>query len=221
MKNTAALLLYFAIGVACFTGCAKNNEAFTQKSYTAKSQEITEVFVDVRDRQIEVALSDDNHIHIEYFENSKEYYDISVSDGHMLTMTAQSGKEWTDYIGGKSAATAGKIVLQLPNGMLTAIKISTTNETISLPALSVIDEVFLSSRGGNIAFDQLKAGNSITLESKNGDITGTIIGSYDDYRVSCNVKKGKSNLPSSKEDGTKALAISNNNGDVEIEFISE
>lgn len=221
MKKIVVLLMCFVLGVTCLTGCAKNDEALTQKSYTAENEEITEVLIDVRDRQIEVALSTDNQIHIDYFENNKEYYDISVSDGHTLTMTSQSDKEWTDYIGGKSAIDTRKISLQLPNKILTTLKLSTTNENISLPAMTVVDELSLSSHGGNIVFEQLNVGKSIYLDSKNGDISGTIIGSYDDYAISCNVKKGESNLPSSKESGTKTLIVSNNNGDVDIEFVSE
>lgn len=221
MKKIVVLLMCFVLGVTCLTGCAKNDEALIQKSYTAEIEEIREVLIDVRDRQIEVALSTDNQIHIDYFENSKEYYDISVSDGHTLTMTSQSDKEWTDYIGGKSAIDTRKISLQLPNEILTTLKLSTTNENISLPAMTVVDELSLSSHGGNIVFEQLNVGKSIYLDSKNGDISGTIIGSYDDYAISCYVKKGESNLPSSKESGTKTLTVSNNNGDVDIEFVSE
>ena len=221
MKKMILLLMCLVFSAACFTGCAKDEEAFTPKSYTAESKEITAVSVDVRDRQIEVTASEDDQIHIDYFENSKEYYDISVSDGHTLTMTAQSDKEWTDYIGGKSAIDTRKISLQLPNTILTTLKLSTTNENISLPALTVSDDLSLSCHGGNLVFNQLNVGNSINLDSKNGDITGTILGSYDDYMISCNVKKGKSNLPSSKENGTKTLTVSNNNGDIDIEFVSE
>lgn len=220
MKRIAALLICLAAGVACLTGCTKNNEAFTQKSYTAESENISEVFVDVRDRQIEVTLSSDHQIHIDYFESSKEYYDISVSDGQTLTMTAQSDKEWTDYIGGKSDMDTRKISLQLPDDILTTLKVSTTNGNISLPALTVIDGLSLSAHGGNIVFDKLDVGKSIYLDAKNGDISGTIMGSYEDYTISCNVKKGESNLPSGKENGTKTLAVSNNNGDIDIEFVS-
>ena len=52
----------------------------------------------MRDREIEVTLSDDEQVHIQYSENSKEYYDISVSDGNVLTMVNANNKEWTDYM---------------------------------------------------------------------------------------------------------------------------
>lgn len=221
MKKFIALLVCLILGVTCLTGCTNNGEAFTEKSYTSEDKEITEICIDVRDREIKVMLSPDNQIYINYFENSKEYYDISISNNHTLTMTAASDKEWTDYVGGKSAAGSRQILLQVPDALLTVLKISTTNEDISLPALTVIDDLSLSSHGGNIVFDQLNIGKSIYFGAKNGNISGTIIGSYDEYAISCNVKKGESNLPSSKENGTKTLTVSNNNGDINIEFVSE
>ena len=103
---------------------------------------------------------------------------------------------------------------------MTTLKISTTNENITLPALAVNGTVSLSSQGGNIVFDRLDVGNTISLSAKNGDITGLIVGSYDDYAISCDSKKGESNLPSSKKGGKKSLTVSNNNGDINIEFIN-
>lgn len=221
MKKMIALLVSFVLSAAYLTGCTKNDEAFTQKNYTVEGEEVTEISIDVRDRQIEVMLSPDNQVHIEYFENSKEYYDISVTDNHTLTMTAENDKAWTDYIGGKSAAGSRKILLQVPDTLLAALKLSTTNEDILLPAGTVIGDISLSSQGGNIVLDKLYAEKSINLSAKNGDVTGSIIGSYDDYTISCDSKKGESNLPSSKEGGAKTLTVSNNNGDIDIEFVSE
>lgn len=221
MKRIVALLVSFVLSAAYLTGCTKNDEAFTQKNYTVEGEEVTEISIDVRDRQIEVMLSPDNQVHIEYFENSKEYYDISVTDNHTLTMTAENDKAWTDYIGGKSAAGSRKILLQVPDTLLAALKLSTTNEDILLPAGTVIGDISLSSQGGNIVLDKLYAEKSINLSAKNGDVTGSIIGSYDDYTISCDSKKGESNLPSSKEGGAKTLTVSNNNGDIDIEFVSE
>lgn len=221
MKRIVILLMCFIFSTAYLTGCTNNYEAFTQKIYTAEGDEITEICIDVQDRQIEVVLSPDNQVHIDYVESSKEYYNISISDGHKLTMTAESDKEWTDYIGIKSNSGFGKISLQLPDTLLPVLKLSTTNEDISLPALTVIGDISLSSQGGNIIFDKLNVENTISLNAKNGDISGSIIGSYDDYAISCNVKKGKSNFPTSKENGTKTLKVSNNNGDIDIKFISD
>ena len=172
----------------------------------------------MRDREIEVTLSDDEQVHIQYSENSKEYYEISVSDGNVLTMVNASNKEWTDYIGGKPSAEDRKIVLQVPTALLDTVTLSTTNEDVSLPVLAVTGSIDISTNGGNITFESLDVGNTLTLNAKNGDISGTVVGSYDDFNIQSEIKKGDSNLSSYQGSGGKFLNVSCNNGDVAINF---
>lgn len=220
MKKIVSLFIGLALGAAMLAGCSHNAEPFTQESYTADAAQIQEINMEVQDRFIEVSLSNDNQIHVAYYKNSEEFYDISVLDGHILTITSVNDKEWTDYIVGKTAAENRKISLQIPNALLTALTLSTTNEDISLPALTIAGDVSLSTNGGDIAFEKLNAEKSITLRSKNGNITGTVVGSYDDFAITCDSKKGKCNLPPKKENGAMTLQVHNNNGDVAIEFVN-
>ena len=64
-------------------------------------------------------------------------------------------------------------------------------------------------------------GNALTLSAKNGNVTGTVVGSYDDFSIQTEIKKGKSNLPDNKDSGNKKLEVSGNNGDVNIEFVAK
>ena len=153
----------------------------------------------MRDREIEVTLSDDEQVHIQYSENSKEYYDISVSDGNVLTMVNANNKEWTDYIGGKPSTKDRKIVLQMPTTVTGSIDISTND--------------------GNITFESLDVGNTLTLTVKNGDISGMIGGRYEDFVIQSEVKKGDSSLPKHKDIGKKTLKVLCNNGDVDVTFV--
>lgn len=148
------------------------------------------------------------------------YYEISVSDESILTMTGASNKEWTDYIGSKPAAEDRRISLQLPDALLENLTISTTNEDITLPALAVTRQISLSTNGGSIAFETLDVGSALTLSAKNGDISGAVAGSYDDFSIQTEIKKGESNLPGDKDDGEKALRVSCNNGVVDIAFVN-
>lgn len=218
MKKTLTSLLCLTVACLALAGCSDNNPPFEEKSYTPDTQ-IREIQLDVEDRSIEVALSPDNQVHIQYFENSKEYYQISVSDENVLTMTSASDKAWTDYIGGKPAAEDRRIRLEIPDGLLENVTLSTTNENITLPALAVTGEISLSSNGGNLSFESLDVGRALTLHAKNGNITGTIAGSYDDFVIQTQIKKGESNLPDEKSGGERTLDISCNNGDVSIEFV--
>lgn len=173
----------------------------------------------MRDREIEVTLSDDEQVHIQYSENSKEYYDISVSDGNVLTMVNANNKEWTDYIGGKPSTKDRKIVLQMPTTLLDTVTLSTTNEDISLPVLAVTGSIDISTNDGNITFESLDVGNTLTLTVKNGDISGMIGGRYEDFVIQSEVKKSDSSLPKHKDIGKKTLKVLCNNGDVDVTFV--
>ncbi len=220
MKKIISLALCLILGSFILSGCSNNSEPFEEKSYTSDTQ-IHEINLDVQDREIEVSLSEDEQVHIQYSENSKEYYDISVSDDNVLTMTSASDKQWTDYIGVKPAAEDRKISLQVPDALLENLTLSTTNEDITLSALAVTGSINISSNGGNIAFGNLDVGSALTLNVKDGDISGAIVGSYDDFSIQSEIKKGESNLPDHKDSGEKTLNVSSNNGDVNIEFVNK
>lgn len=220
MKKMISLVLCIVLGSFVLAGCSDNSEPFEKKSYTSDTP-INEINLDVQDREIEVSLSADEQVHIQYSENSKEYYNISVSDENVLTMTSASNKGWTDYIGGKPSAENRKISLQIPGTLLKNLTLSTTNEDVTLSALAVTGSIHISSNGGNIAFGNLDVGSALTLSVKNGDISGAIIGSYDDFSIQSEIKKGESNLPDHKGSGEKALNVSSNNGNVNIEFVNE
>lgn len=217
MKKIIALALCLVLSSFVLAGCSGENEPFEKKSYTPDTQ-VSGINLDVRDREIEVTLSNDEQVHIQYSENSKEYYEISVSDGNVLTMVNASNKEWTDYIGGKPSAEDRKIVLQVPTALLDTVTLSTTNEDVTFPALAVTGSIDISTNGGNITFESLDVGNTLTLNAKNGDISGTVVGSYDDFNIQSEIKKGDSNLSSYQGSGGKFLNVSCNNGDVAINF---
>ena len=219
MKKIISLVLCLMLGSFTLAGCSNSGEPFEEKSYTPDTQ-ISEINLDVQDREIEVSLSEDGQVHIQYSENSKEYYNISVSE-NVLTMTSASNKNWTDYIGGKPSAENRRISLQIPDALLENLTISTTNEDITLSALAVTGSISISSNGGNIAFEALDVGNALTLSAKNGDVSGAVIGSYDDFAIQSDIKKGESNLPDNKGGGEKTLIVSCNNGDVDIELIRD
>lgn len=220
MKKTISLVSCLVLGSFILSSCSNSSKPFEEKSYTSDTQ-INEINLDVRDRKVEVSLSEDEQVHIQYSENSKEYYDISVSDESVLTMASAYDKEWADYIGVKPSAEDRKIWLQMPNALLDTIRLSTTNEDISLPSLAVTESISLSSNGGNITFESLDVGNSLTLAIKNGDISGAIVGGYDDFAIQSETKKGDSNLPDKKEGGEKTLNVNSNHGNVNIAFVKK
>lgn len=169
--------------------------------------------------RLEVSASEDNRISIDYFDGEKEYLDITVSESNKLTVKLVFNKEWTDFIGTKPSAEYRKIKIKVPNDLLTVFSATTTNENIKINALSFRETVSLDANSGNLICERVNVGKAISLTVKNGDITGSIIGGWDDFSISCKIKKGDCNLPALKESGQKSFSADCNNGDINIEFV--
>ena len=132
-------------------------------------------------------------------------------------MTGASNKEMTDYIGSKPRRRYRRISLQVPDALLKTSRFH--DERGHHPPRARRNRADQpSTNGGSIAFETLDVGSALTLNSKNGDISGAVAGSYDDFSIQTEIKKGESNLPGDKDDGEKALRVSCNNGDVDIAF---
>ena len=84
MKKTFVLTIGAIAMMGLLAGCSNNESSFTAQSYVS-SEPVSGVCVDVSDREIEVSVSSDDLVHIDYFESDKEYYTISVLDDGILT----------------------------------------------------------------------------------------------------------------------------------------
>ena len=215
-KSATVFAAIIGMGLCMFSGCS-NGGTFTQSNYSSGEAIINNVILDVSDREVEVVVSSDNQIHIDYFESEKEYYNFSET-GKTLKMTLVFDKEWTDFIGTKADKEYRKIKLEIPDAMLTNLTVTTTNERIKLSELKVKESISLDSNGGGVEIQKLSAGEKISLTSKNADITGSIAGGWDDYTIKVTIKKGNSKL-TDKDGGEKLLIVDCNNGDVDIDLI--
>lgn len=219
MKQQMAALAVCAVFAAIFTmvGCS-GSETFEAKNYSSGEADVRSVVIDVEDRAVEVGPSDDGQVHIEYSESEKEFYKVKLSESGELTMTLQTDKDLTDYIGTKPGAEYRMIRLFVPDGILSDLTIRTTNEAVEVASLSVQGVVSLDSNGGDLNFEKIGVGNRLELTAKNGNITGSVLGGWDDFSISCEFKKGECNLPQNKEGGDKTLLVNCNNGDIAVTF---
>ncbi len=217
MKKWFAVLLALVGALAAFAGCS-DAENFTPKTYRSGESAVEEIVVEVTDREVEIAASEDGQIHIEYFDSEKEFLEITGAETGRLTVRLVQNKEWTDFIGVKPSEEFRKVSVRVPDGKIVRLSASTTNESIRVEALSFAESVTLSSNGGDVVCERVGVGASIALTVKNGDITGTVVGAWDDFSITCTGKKGECNLPERKEGGTKTLAVAYNNGDVDLQI---
>ena len=107
--------------------------------------------------------------------------------------------------------------MRIPSS-ITDITVNSTNENITVTQLNT-KNIYLSNVGGDIKLNKLNVEKEISINVKNGDINGSVIGGYDDFAITCTIKKGNSNLPAEKINGKKTLKTFCNNGDINIEFI--
>ena len=102
------------------------------------------------------------------------------------------------------------------------LTLSTTNEDITLSALSVTESISISSNGGNIAFEALDVGSALHLTVKNGDISGERLQeAMMILPFSQKSKKARAICRTIKTAEPKLLNVSSNNGDVNIELAGE
>ena len=211
------LLISVLILLCIGSGCASDGD-FVPMEYSAEAGKVNAIILDVRDRRIDISPSSDGKIHIDYFTSDKEGYDINLSESGELSMKSTSNKGWMDFIGVKPSASKRVISMRLPSSVAFSLKAETTNESIAVNNLQSLKDASLSSNGGDIVFDNIGVEDSLTLYAQNGDVNGTLIGSYDDFSISYDVKKGKCNLPL-KDGGEKLLDVTVNNGNVNIELV--
>ena len=220
MKKTIFIALFLITAAAALAGCSGSSEEFAAQSYTADAASIKEISIDIRDRTIELVPSDNDEILIDCFESDAEYYSFSVSDKGALTLTSEIDKSLGNYVGIKADKEKRTIALHVPNSLLSSLTLSTTNGNITLPEMSA-ESINLYVNNGDINFERLNVESSLSVETKNGNIHGSVLGGYDDFSITCEIKKGDTDLPAQKDGGSKRLYAAANNGDINIEFIKD
>ncbi len=214
LLTTLAAVLASAVTLLSLSACG-GNETFAPGNYSCEGAAVAEIRLDLSDREVAIERSQDGKIYIDYFTSDKEYYDIAV-EGGTLSVGLVFDKSWTDYIAIKPEERFRQITLRLPDTLFTSLEVKTTNANVHISP-AAFESVAVDVNGGDIAFEELSAG-SISLSAKNGNIVGSVLGGWDDFSITCQIKKGESNLPEHKEGGEKTLTVDCNNGDVDISF---
>lgn len=214
IKKTLGMALLCLSVLTMGTGCAAQ-PLYQTGSYTIGAGEVECIFIDVADRKIELRESQDGQIHLSYAESEKEAYRILVED-KKLSMSSEYNKKWTDYFGGIAALEDRTIYLSIPSGEIQTLQLNSSNEDILVPALEISESLQIFINHGDILLEGVAVGGNIKVEAKNGNISGRVYGTYDDFSILSKAHKGESNLPSKKEGGRKALEAYTNNGNIDL-----
>ena len=109
--------------------------------------------MELRDREIQVTDSPDEQMHVIFYENTKEYYDLTYPAKDTLEIQWVSNKSWLDYIGGKAPEHARTVILQVPQTSLETLQLFTTNGDIVMGNTAITRSITLESNGGDILLE--------------------------------------------------------------------
>ena len=196
------------------TSC-NNNETFTENTYLA-TDEVLEINIDVNDKLVNVNVTDNTTVSITYYTSEKSGYDISLNNG-ILNIVDTYNKEFGDFIGVQANINYRTLNVNVPSTLLNNLSVKTTNENINITNINSTN-ISLDCNNGDIVVSNINIIKETSLNIKNGNINGDIYGDYADFIVTCDIKKGNTNLINTMT-GTKILNVSSNNGDVNINFI--
>ncbi|MGW5955043.1 DUF4097 family beta strand repeat-containing protein [Bacillus mycoides] len=143
---------------------------YEEKSYSIEADKISQIFLSDMDRSVDVVKSNDNEVHITYFENDKESYAIDVSDDKNLIMKANTNKELKDYVGLNSDKTHRNVKISVPRGMESGVEIKTSKGDINLSEVNISGSIDATTSNGKIKASNVEIEKSFKVETKNDDI---------------------------------------------------
>ena len=141
---------------------------------------------------------------------------ITLDNIEILTVNGEVEVSDLKLKEGLTAITSnGEVVIENVNAEY-EVSAVTTNGRISLDDIKA-KEIEASTLNGRISFTSLEASESLGFDTVNGEITGSIVGKQEDFKISTDTVIGKCNLKN-KEYGIKKLSAGTVNGRIEIEF---
>ncbi len=143
---------------------------YEQRSYSYTLDEVKSLDINGRFCDIRLAPSKSNELVITTFENEQEYFEFDVSATRELSINQIINKRWYNYIGVHIDLVDRAMVIEVPEGLLGEIDVSSQSGTIHVTELVTNDMVALSSKSGDIKVDGLSAPNQVSVNSKSGEI---------------------------------------------------
>lgn len=174
-KKIAAVIVTLGLAIiisACTTDSdsQKNPISYEEKSYSIDSDKVTQISLSDEGRTVEVMESNDNKIHIRYFESDKEFYEINVTDKNELVMKLVTDKNWKDYVGLDTDKAHRIVQIAVPSGISSGVNILTSKGNVVLSDVNIGGSVEATTSDGLIEMTNVTANKNLKLATKNDDI---------------------------------------------------
>ncbi len=114
--------------------------------------------------------SNTNKIHIKYYENEKQYYDLNIINDNILSINFIENLKWYERINIVNLTNYSNYTpeLYLPDNFDVSLNINSVNGKVSLDDV-VFKNLKVNNTNGSIKLKNI-VGNDITIQGKNGSI---------------------------------------------------
>lgn len=176
MKNFIIIgIIVIAIGLGVFAcGFAmsgwnifemETQQSFEEKTYTSTSK-INEIQIDDKNTPVILTKSKDDKVHITYYENNKEKYNIS--ENGVLSIKKIDNYKWYDYFFNITFQMKS-LTVEIPETFKGDITVDTNNAKINIEDLEV-NNLIAATSNGVIEISSLKANKNIEVQTSNGSV---------------------------------------------------
>lgn len=210
---TVIIMLGLVISIsACTTNSdsQKKSTSFAEKNYAIDAKKIEQISLSAKGRTVEVIESTDKKIHIKYFENDKEFYEVHVTNKNELAMKLVTNKNWKDYVGLNTEKAHRIVQLAVPNGISSGIKIRTSKGNITLSDVKLDGAVEAITSDGMIEITDTKVNKHLKLETKNDDLVLSGVSA----KNSIDATSSNGDIKVKKVAVEDALKLTTKNGDI-------
>lgn len=216
----AAVLI--ALGILCcmasFAAAGWNlheyetqSETYIQKSCEYDTDTVASlVFTDIS-RDIEITRSNDDKIHITYYESQKVSYSFEHTEDGTLTVTYYSSRKWYDYIGISFRFSDIKTVIAVPDGFSGNISVKLSSGDLRITGFTLDGSLTAESTSGDVQMSDFTCTGDIKIRQTSGDFEGQALSA-----ASLSIKHTSGDIELGRLE-TEALSLTSVSGDIEVE----
>lgn len=214
----------------------KTYSDYQSKEYITENADYHQINVDDVANDVQIIKSDDDQIHVYYFESINEAYDIDDVNG-ILTVSYDADDipffHWNFSFSDRDT----DLIISIPESYIGSLQVETVSGDIEILDMTT-DELEISSVSGeldinnteidgkfscetvsgDIELDNILA-YDIELSSTSGEISANILGNSGNYRIDCSSVSGDILVDRGSEAAEKRLSAETISGDIDIEFI--
>ena len=177
---------------------------YEEKNAEFETNGIKAITVDTSNRRIEVVESTDDLIHITYYENEYETFNIENSQSGTLSVIMKVTRDWFTWDFSFDFTDAATTIA-IPASFTGEINLETSNGSISVSKMNLMDKLQVDTSNGAIEIDEVSA-QEVDVTSSNASITLTEVATTE---LKVKTSNGRITVTDTTIDGEAYLKTSN------------